>query len=508
MDDLVWAEEAVDETRLISFATFYAELAGSIAAARFSIPMPGGQAGIVVANTSQVRAVSFRAVALMGLSEGLFPRAVSEDPFLRDNDRQLLREKYGLPLQPSTQSAEQAFFYEAIAGAREKLLLTRPVLADNGAEWVASPFWEATRRLVDCRVETIAGEGVVPAAETASWAEWWETMGAVESGNERIEAQNASGFKRVERAAQIWLNRKSAGPSVWDGDLRAAAKDLKKTFGSNETWSASRLESYRTCGFLFFMQHILKLRPRAEPAEGLDAGQLGLLYHKILEQVMTKVEGSILEEAELRTLVMNVAAPILDYAPHSLGFRETPWWSQTRAEIVENVVVSVQALTDGEFNFIRAEASFGYDGSPLTIQRGTDKLKLHGYIDRVDVNRTGGLRIIDYKLGGKYRYTKRAFAEGRKLQLPLYALAAQEALGLGEVEEGFYWHFQQGEASTFQLSKADGGVQGAIETAVYYAWETVHGVRNGQFTPQPPVEGCPSYCPAASFCTKYSAGNW
>ena len=41
----------------------------------------------------------------------------------------------------------------------------------------------------------------------------------------------------------------------------------------------------------------------------------------------------------------------------------------------------------------------------------------------------------------------RAFAEGRKLQLPLYALAAQETLRLGVVADGFYWHFVQGETT-------------------------------------------------------------
>ncbi len=508
LDEMAWAEELVGSERSLNFATFFAELAGVVAGARYTIPVANGEAAIIVANTAQVRAVSFRGVALMGMSEGSFPRPVSEDPFLRDSDRHILREKHAMPLLTSTQSAEQAFFYEAIAGAREKLLLTRPVLADNGAEWLASPYWEAARRLVDCQVETIPGEGVVPIAETASQAEWLESLAAFAAAGEWSPGQDEPQKVQIERAAQIWLQRQTAEPSAWAGDLTPLTGELKARYGAQEIWSASRLESYRTCGFLFFVQHVLKLRPRAEPAEGLDAGQLGLLYHKIIEQVMAHSDGQKLDEEAVKVLVYSIAAPILDDAPRMLGFRETPWWSQSRAEIIENIILSVLSLAEGEYEFLTAEASFGFDGSELVIHNGEDTLRLHGYIDRVDISKDGRLRIIDYKTGGKSRYTKPAFAEGRKLQLPLYALAAQEALELGEIEDGFYWHFQQQEASGFQLSKAEGGVEGAVETAVYYAWETVHSVRNGQFAPLPPREGCPHFCPAASFCNQYSPTSW
>ena len=109
----------------------------------------------------------------------------------------------------------------------------------------------------------------------------------------------------------------------------------------------------------------------------------------------------------------------------------------------------------------------------------------------------GGLRIIDYKTGGKWSFTPKAFAEGKKLQLPLYALAAEQALGLGRVTDGFYWHVQQAEASSFSLA---GGVQEAIETALGHAWSAVRGARAGRFVPEPPDSGCPDYCPAAAFC--------
>lgn len=144
----------------------------------------------------------------------------------------------------------------------------------------------------------------------------------------------------------------------------------------------------------------------------------------------------------------------------------------------------------------------------MTITRAGDRLRLRGFIDRVDRREDGGIRIVDYKLGSPYSYTARKFAEGKRLQLPLYALAAEETLGLGPVSEGFYWHFRQAEESPFKLSKAEGGVSGAIATAIDFAWAIVAQVREGNFKPLPPDQGCPSYCPGAAFCWHYRPGAW
>jgi hypothetical protein len=90
--------------------------------------------------------------------------------------------------------------------------------------------------------------------------------------------------------------------------------------------------------------------------------------------------------------------------------------------------------------------------------------------------------------------------------LPLYALAAQEALGLGHVVDGFYWHVQHAQPSRFTLAKFGPGA--AVATSLAHAWEAVRGARRGHFVPQPPDGGCPSYCPATAFCWRYDPSRW
>ena len=60
-----------------------------------------------------------------------------------------------------------------------------------------------------------------------------------------------------------------------------------------------------------------------------------------------------------------------------------------------------------------------------------DRFLLRGFIDRVDRAPRTALAYIDYKTAGPERLLQAAVTEGKRLQLPLYALAARDALGVG-----------------------------------------------------------------------------
>jgi ATP-dependent helicase/DNAse subunit B len=122
---------------------------------------------------------------------------------------------------------------------------------------------------------------------------------------------------------------------------------------------------------------------------------------------------------------------------------------------VERSLEALDALRD-DFIPYAYEAAFGIPGRPgpvLEVRDGADSFRLRGLIDRVDRAPDGRLRIIDYKSGGPSPYTPTNVKKGKKLQLPLYALAAQDALELGEVADGFYWHVRHAKPSSLKLGK-------------------------------------------------------
>ncbi|MCJ7733260.1 MAG: PD-(D/E)XK nuclease family protein, partial [Anaerolineales bacterium] len=117
-----------------------------------------------------------------------------------------------------------------------------------------------------------------------------------------------------------------------------------------------------------------------------------------------------------------------------------------------------------------------------------------------------------YKTSGSFGFDNRAVQEGKKLQLPLYALAAQQGLKIGDVQEGFYFHVQTAEPSSFKMSSywGDGkkGPEAAMESAVKNGWKAVSSIRDGQYKPKTPDGGCPLYCPAVDFCWHFRAQRW
>ena len=367
---LVWAEDSVGTPEHVTYRQFVDELAGAIEAAVYQLPLHANREEIIVTDVVQARGISLRAVAVLGLAEGEFPPAINEDPILRDIDRRRLREGHNLPLEPSIESAEQEFFYETVTRPRERLLLTRPRLADNGALWPPSHFWEEVERLVNVQPRTLTSDSLPTQAEAASWPEWVESLAArADADTLQVRlADSPERFDALERAVHVVdARRRDAGGSPFDGDLSSMSEHFSERFGRRYVWSSSQLEAYHACPFRLFVTRVLGLEPRTEPAEGLDAAQLGNIYHHIFERLYR--DSDIADPGDLDQLLdalPRVAAAVLDAAPQDEGFQETAWWPQTRDEICDNVRRSLDALHQlpGEFIPYRQEASFGLGGKP------------------------------------------------------------------------------------------------------------------------------------------------
>src|SRR5262249_59430838 len=58
-------------------------------------PAPANHSGVAVLDAMAARGLPFRALFIIGLNEGIFPRTIREDAFLRDRERNLLETVLG-----------------------------------------------------------------------------------------------------------------------------------------------------------------------------------------------------------------------------------------------------------------------------------------------------------------------------------------------------------------------------------------------------------------------------
>ena len=507
--------EIVSGEQSLSYGEFLDELRSAVEAASFHQQPQSSSPAINVLELLEARGGRYRAVVVMGLSEGLLPAVEREDPFLDEPTRA------ALGLDSRLGREQPGLFYQAVTRADTHLLLTRPYLADDGEAWEASPFWRAVERMLSGPPRRFRPEDPRALQEAGSPQEllfWGVRRGGMPAS---LLEPHRERWAELQHSRDVLAARNAGDPiGPYEGDLASLAGSLSERFNTDHLWSPSRLETYATCPHMFFTSYLLDLQDREPPEPGLDSAQLGSILHESLEAAYRAAQEPADAESVLLALDQ-VIVPILDGAPMRHGFRPTPLWTIERAQFVESLRQTIRGLSEQGAGWtpVGLELGFGIDqGPPLELELDGRVVRVRGIVDRLDRRPDGGLRVIDYKTG-RSRLNVAELNQGRRIQLPLYALAAQEALGLGQVVEGFYWAILAAERSPLRLSNYRGpeaadpagstsgaggvGPNAAYATARSHVRRIVEGVRAGQFPPIPPPGGCPDYCPAATWCWRY-----
>jgi ATP-dependent helicase/DNAse subunit B len=502
------ASETVVGERQVVYTDFLEDLVSSLVGSTLPEVRHWDSQALFVGRMIEARGLRFKAVAILGLSEGVFPVVERPDPILDEG----LRLELGL--EPRLQREQAGLFYQAITRADEYLLLTRPYLAEGGEAWEESPYWlEMKRLLPPSAIRTIRPDDARPLTEAASAQELLFT-GVRRKGiiSQFIALQER--FTRLRYAREVLHARRTrAADGPFEGAALEIGISLQKRYPQSVPWSASRLEQYGTCPFYFYVNTALGLEPCELPEFGLDAAQLGSILHKILEETFKLTQNKNDTESLLDTLRM-ASRRVFASAPQTYAFRPSALWQTEQVQLheaLEKTITELTAQSEGWEPFA-FECRFGIgDKPPLRLEQENGQVLLHGVIDRVDRRSDGAIRVIDYKSGSSH-LANADLVNGRRLQLPLYALAACDALGLGNVVDGWYWKILASGASALKLdsfrSPEGQGIEAAYSTLYAHLERILTGIRKAAFPPVPPTGGCPSYCPAAGWCWRYESSGW
>jgi ATP-dependent helicase/DNAse subunit B len=504
--------DVVGSERQIDALAFFASLRDILEASQYQEKPKWVEPAILVLSPHGARGLRFDAMAILGLAEGIFPEIEREDPFLSEEIRS------ALDLEPRIMREQTGLFYQAITRADRFLLLTRPYLADDGETWEPSPYWNAVSCLLKEAPTKLHSQAPRPLADAASSQEllFWAVR------RNGLPTQYAETFmdrwERLRRSRDVLLARQRKIPEGhFEGVVQGLAKILQERFGAGYIWSPSRLEIYGSCPQRFFVESALEFEQKIPPELGFDALQLGTMLHTILEEAYRRAQDPSNVEQVMGSLE-SVAWEIFKDAPIRLGFRPSALWDTEKEQLLaalKDSVLGLEELSEG-WKPLAFEQVFGIKGeAPLELEMEDRSVRLRGIIDRLDMDDEGNLRVMDYKTGSGHLGPV-DLVDGQRLQLPLYALAAREALGLGNPVDGLYWAILKADAGRLRLHKFHhesdtqvySGLEGAVQLALEHVARVVEGVDSGEFPPIPPRGGCPSYCAAALWCWRYHPSNW
>jgi superfamily I DNA/RNA helicase/RecB family exonuclease len=326
---------------------------------------------------------------------------------------------------------ERRLFYVACTRARERLVVTAVASPDDDGEQ-PSRFLEEVVPDRD-HIVAVSGRPPRPLSLPGLVAELRRTL----ADPEAPEPLRAAAARRLARLAGESVGRRalvpSADPANWWG-TRAASRSVEPIRAADQPVpiSASVLESIAACPARWFLEN-----EAGGVARSHQSANLGQLVHALAERV---ADGTI--AGDLEVLMAEV-----DRVWDRLDFR-TPWSKEREHKRVRNALA--RFLVWHEQNPRRLLATEARFATVVTMDDGTP-VRIHGYADRVEIDGTGAVIVVDLKTG---RGKPTGPAVRDHVQLALYQYAVDSG-ALDRPEEDLTG-LVSGGAELIQLGLEDG----------------------------------------------------
>jgi ATP-dependent helicase/nuclease subunit B len=530
-----------------------------------SMPLSHDEVGRVrVLSAESARNLSAPYVFVAGLSEKAFPPPECEDCITSEAEtRQLV--SAGLPLVPQAErrGQEMLLFYEIVTRAKRRLILSYPALDAAAQPLSPSPYLSEIERAfeplgIERHEQPLLGG--VPTTDEVLCPRDFRVRSVAQalSGDGALMARLRQHPSTAPAAANLFAGLQAScarqrgeafGPFEGMLDSEPAQRVLRARFGPEHCWSPSQLEQYALCPYQFFLDRVLGLEPIQDPVLAVDHAGRGRMLHWLLsalhrglnERSQSRISPNDRTQREFMDDISVLVADLLDAMhgdrPLANGLLEidvrrlSVWLADYRRQ--HDKYDAAWQGWDAPPRPAHFEVSFGRrhgddaDASdapldeidPLSTREafeltcGDQTIRFGGRIDRIDIGTIAGqmvFNIVDYKSSASDRKKAKAMADGYALQLPLYALAAQQLLAEQQALpfRAAYWHVAgQGykEAIEFHTD-----VDGQLKISP--RWESqsaelrvrvrslVAGIRKGQFPMASADDECTSHCAFNTVC--------
>jgi hypothetical protein len=453
LERLADAARRVDDPP-IDFGSFRDKLRRAIESHTFALRT--GETGIQIVDARSAPFGAFDLVLLLGLNEGEWPVRSERNIFYPP----WLLKDFGWPSDREHLASERRKFLDLLELGGKHVALFRHEIEDE-VPTVPSPFLDEARSFTierdvpEARLNVELDDLVVTRSEALE-----HRLVAPDWGHDDAPASGAAG--RIEGPLQV-----------------------------PEPISPTAVELFLRCPFKYFSRYLLGLEEEEDIDETLSALDRGRIVHEILQEGFSEWDRGretprpidAFDYDEALALFRRIALSKIPPGHRAIEIHRLfggvgepgpiPWL--LRREMARGA--PRQRLLEHSFQ------------SPLRFEIGPrgEKpwfVRIKGRVDRADVDRDGLLHVFDYKSG-------RAPSEEIALQVPLYAMALSQELGVAVREAAYLSLRDRKAASRADFAKAQDLLLLAVDA-----------IGRGRFGPRPYQEHLCGSCGYLGVCRK------
>ncbi|MDF2881507.1 MAG: ATP-dependent helicase [Clostridiaceae bacterium] len=397
---------------------------------------------ILVSSVYRLKSHEIKALFLLGVNDGIFPKGKNEEGILNDSDRIMLRES-GMELGNNTK--EDAFeenfqVYSILTSVSDYVRLSYSISDIEGKSMRPS--------IIISRLKKIYGK-------LKEYSEIADEMNIDANINKIVNPkatlnQLVSSIKKdsgIINISPVWIEayRWYKENNVWNKKINTVVKGfdytnslevnstlkIRKLYGDKLNISVSRLEKFSECPFSYFVQYGLRAKERK--IYSLTSPDLGTFMHSVIQHFSNIVNEKNINWDDItkewcEKTVGEIVEDTIVKIPGNI-FNSSPRYKHVANNLKKVLTKSVWLITEhmkkGGFIPSGYEISFskGGDYEPIKIQlHSGEDVELIGRVDRLDFlqqNEKLYLRIVDYKSGNK-EFKLSDIYNGMELQLLIY----------------------------------------------------------------------------------------
>jgi RecB family exonuclease len=322
-------------------------------------------------------------------------------------------------------------------------------------------------------------------------------------------------------AANGWTRRLERARAAFERGTELQAENVLAPFAARTTFSATELERFADCSSAWLVERVIDPKTiDAQPDAILRGSVVHTTLHRFYAALPRELDAERVTEANLEGALELVRRCLDEALESGVRIDLTPIQA---AELRQTLVADLEgfvrdeARSPVEFVPRRLEVGFGSDRAAPELQRGlplADGIWLSGKIDRIDVDPFSARGIVqDYK-SGKSAHSARAIERELRLQIPLYALALRDLVGIEPL--GGVYRALAGKRSTRGMLRAsakedlpgfarddyldEDAFWARVESARDLAATNATRIRAGDVQHDPKDNECPAWCDLWPIC--------